>query len=74
MISYNQNLDYFSFAGGKSLHQLRQLFFRMKDEIFAKGLIPGTGYDTIALEKILQEELGANTRMSDVRYPRYAVY
>lgn len=45
----------------------------MKDEIFAKGLIPGTGYDTIALEKILQEELGENTRMSDVRYPRYAM-
>ena len=57
-------------AGGKSLSELRQLYFRIKDEIFAKGRY-GFGWDSDAYEAILQEYLDPNIMLTDVKYPRY---
>ena len=57
----------------KSLAQVRKLFFRIKDEVFAnKGI--GFGYNTKVLEKLLQDELGMEKRMCDVQHPKYVYY
>ena len=54
--------------GKKSLRELRQLYFRLKDEVFGSGRL-GLGYDTSKLEEILKSEFG-DMKMSDVQYPR----
>lgn len=58
--------------GNKSIAQLRQLYFRMKDEIFShpRG---GVTFDTDALEKILKEELTDYKCMDDESYPRVLI-
>ena len=53
-----------------SLDHLRQLYFRLKEDVFAQGGIR-YGYDTNALEKIIKDELGTDLNMNDVTYPRY---
>jgi len=53
----------------KSLNELRQLYFKLKDEVFGKSRA-SVAYNTEALERILKKELG-DQRMSDVKYPRY---
>ena len=58
-----------SFAGGKSLRELRQLYFRIKDEIFAKGRY-GFGWDSDAYEEILQQYLDPKIKLMDVTHPR----
>ena len=55
-------------AAKKSLSELRQLYFRMKDEIFGNARA-GMAYNTEALEKILKDEMG-EVSMNDVQYPR----
>lgn len=52
----------------RSLPQLRQLYFRMKDKVFKNERL-GFSYNTDALEEILQEEFGEIT-MSEVEFPR----
>lgn len=52
------------------LFQLRNLYFRLKEEVFSKGRV-GFCYDTVRLEELLKESLGADIRMGDVKYPRY---
>lgn len=55
---------------GMSIAHLRKLFFKLKDDVFSnKGL--GFGYNTKFLEKLLQEELGMEQRMCDIRHPKY---
>ena len=56
-------------TGGKSLSELRQLYFKMKDEIFAKGRY-GYGWDSIAYEEILQKYLDPKMKLTDVKHPR----
>ena len=55
----------------KSLYELRQLYFKLKDEVFGKSR-KSVAYNTEALERILKKELG-DQRMSDVKYPRYMI-
>lgn len=50
-------------ALGNSASQCRQIYFRLKDKVFA-GSRP---YDSEPLEKFLQKEFGQNTRLCDVR-------
>ncbi len=52
-----------------SISQLRNLFFQLKEEVFSKGRV-GFCYDTAKLEEMLKEELGTDTRMSDVKHPK----
>ncbi|XP_076038338.1 calcium-independent phospholipase A2 VIA [Oratosquilla oratoria] len=54
---------------GKSTRYMQGLYFRMKDAVF-KGTRP---YDEKPLEKILMEELGEHTVMSELRGPKVVV-
>ncbi|XP_067128398.1 85/88 kDa calcium-independent phospholipase A2 [Centruroides vittatus] len=56
-------------AIGKSISECRCLYFRLKDKVFV-GARP---YVSENLEKFLQSELGENTRMSEIKYPRVMV-
>ncbi len=53
-----------------SLNELRRLYFRIKDEVFASKIVKIGGYNTKALEKLLQEELGTELKMSDIQKPK----
>jgi len=55
--------------GGKSLAQLRQLYFRLKEQVFSRSRM-GYAYNSKALEELLKEELGTELRMCDVNYPK----
>ncbi|XP_010782058.1 85/88 kDa calcium-independent phospholipase A2-like, partial [Notothenia coriiceps] len=52
---------------GKSMEYLQCLYFRMKEQVF-RGSRP---YESAPLEDFLKKEFGENTKMADVRYPRY---
>ena len=54
----------------KSIGQLRQLYFRMKDEIFGKMRHGGMSYNTLGLEKLLREEFTEHMCMDDESYPK----
>ena len=60
-------------VAGKSLKEMRQLYFKMKDQVFSNDRF-GFGYNTEVLEKLLIEEFGTELRMSDVTFPRYMLY
>jgi len=66
---HNSNQSHFTVAK-KTLCQLRQLYFKLKDEVFSNDRI-GFAYNTEALEKLLKEELGMDMTMNDVKFPRY---
>ena len=51
-----------------TLTRLRQLFVRLKDEIFSKSRVGG--YNSKALEDLLKKELGCDMKMSDKTYPK----
>ena len=59
--------------GKKSTLQLRQLYFRMKDEIFGQTRHGGVSFNTEGLERVLKEEFTEHTCMDDESYPRYGV-
>jgi hypothetical protein len=61
---------FFLTAGKKSLREIFQLYFRMKDRIFSKPRI-GFGFNTDVLEEILQECLDLDVKMTDVTHPKY---
>ena len=67
--SFLSMLLFYSCAGGKSLSDLRQLYFRIKDEIFAKGRY-GFAWDSDAYEEILQQYLDPKIMMMDVTHPK----
>ncbi|MEQ2205454.1 85/88 kDa calcium-independent phospholipase A2, partial [Xenoophorus captivus] len=52
---------------GKSMEYLRCLYFRMKEQVF-KGSRP---YESAPLEDFLKKEFGENTKMTDIRFPRF---
>ena len=54
----------------KSITQLRQLYFKMKDEIFGKARLGGISFNTLGLEKLLKEEFTEHVCMDDESYPR----
>ena len=57
------------YTAKRSLAQLRQLYFKMKDKVFGTDRL-GFGYNTRALEGILMEEFGPTMKMTDVEFPR----
>ena len=61
--------SYFILSAKKSLAQLRQLYFKMKDKVFGNDRF-GFGYDTEALEQILKDEFGSTMTLSDVDFPK----
>ena len=69
-ILYSYNNQFHFTVAKKTLCQLRQLYFKLKDEVFSNDRI-GFAYNTEALEKLLKEELGMDMTMNDVKFPRY---
>ena len=62
---------YINDAAKKSLTQLRQMYFRIKDEVFGK--VKGAmSFNTVGLEKILKKEFTETRCMDDETYPRSA--
>lgn len=61
----------FLHSAKKSTAQLRQLYFRMKDEIFGKARYGGMSFNTQGLERLLKEEFTETKCMDDESYPRY---
>ena len=56
-------------TAGKSLLEIRQWYFKMKEEVFSSPRA-GLPFNTRALEKLLQDELGTEMCMSDVKQPK----
>lgn len=56
-------------AAKKSLAQLRQLYFRMRDEVFGKAR-GAMSFNTAGLERIFKEEFTETRCMDDESYPR----
>ncbi|CAH1738202.1 unnamed protein product [Aphis gossypii] len=56
-------------ACGKSLHECLCLYFKLKQLVF-QGSKP---YQSEVLENMLQETLGVNTYMSDIKHPKILV-
>lgn len=57
-------------TANKSLAELRQLYFKMKDRVFGSDRF-GFAYNTEALEKLLKEEFGTSMRLGSVTTPKY---
>lgn len=53
----------------KSLKELRQLCFQLKDDVFASPKF-GIAYNTESLEELLKKYLGTEMKMSDVKHPK----
>ena len=56
-------------VGKLSLTELRRLFFKLKEDVFSNPKL-GIAYNTDTLETILQNELGTDIKMSDVKHPK----
>ncbi len=56
-------------AAGKTLSEMRQIYFRVKDEIYAHPRA-GFAFNTKGLERILLEVLGDTSCMNDVKTPK----
>ena len=56
-------------TAGKSLLEIRQLYFKMREEVFSSPRA-GFAFNTKALEKLLQDELGTEMCMGDVKRPK----
>ena len=56
-----------------SLQHLRQLYFKLKEQVFAQSRMGGYACNTRALEQLLKEELGTELTMSDVSHPKYVL-
>lgn len=57
------------FTAKRSLAQLRQLYFKMKDKVFGTDRL-GFAYNTQALELLLKEEFGTTMIMTDIEFPK----
>ena len=53
----------------KSLWELRQMYLKLKDEVFASPKF-GVVFNTEALERLLKETLGVTMKMGDVTHPK----
>lgn len=64
---------FLSFLGGRTLDEMKRMFFELKDNVFKKQskLIP-TACDTDALEELLKKNLGEHIKMRSVTKPKWA--
>ena len=53
----------------KSLRELRQMYLKLKDEVFASPKF-GVAFNTEALEHLLKDALGTKMTMRDVTHPK----
>ena len=70
---YNTNHSHFIpmniIIGRKTLLELRQLYFKLRERIFAESR-GGFACNSIALEELLKEELGIKLTMNDIQHPK----
>lgn len=57
------------FAGKKSLKELQQMCFKLKDEVFSKPRA-GFAFNTKAMEKMILDQFGEHMTMNDVKRPK----
>lgn len=57
-------------AAKKSLQELKQLFFRLKDDVFGTAKMFGYGCNTGKLADILKSYFGEDMKMTDVTEPK----
>ena len=55
----------------KSMKELQQVGFRIRDEVFAKAKFQ-VGFNSSKLENIYRDAFGEDLTMDAVKYPRYA--
>ena len=60
----------FIFVAKKSLQDLKQLFFKLKDDVFGTAKMNGFGCNTSKLTEILKSYFGDTMKMSDIIEPR----
>lgn len=57
-------------AAKKSLQELKQLFFRLKDDVFGTAKMLGYGCNTSKFADILRSYFGEEMKMTDVTEPK----
>lgn len=62
-------LCYLLLAAKKSLAELRQLYFRMKEKVFGSDRF-GFAYNTENLEELLKDVFGTTMTMADEELPK----
>lgn len=67
---YELHLNSIILEAKKNLSELRQLYFKIRDQVFSAGRL-GMGYNTEVFERVLKEEFGTEALMSDISHPRY---
>lgn len=63
-------LNVIVFPGKKSLQEIFQLYFMIKDRIFSKPKIASFGFSSDVFEEILKEHLDPDITMKDVTHPK----
>ena len=64
---------FFLTIANKSLRELRQLYLKLKNEVFASPKF-GVVFNTEALERLLKDTFGEDLKMKDVAHPKWAIY
>ena len=59
------------YSAKKSLHQLKQLYFELKEDVFSSGNKYGYGFDTKKKEQVLLRYFDPEIKMTDVTEPKY---
>lgn len=54
----------------KSLHQLKQLYLELKEDVFGSGNKYGYGFDTCKMEEVLRRNFGTDMKMNSVTEPK----
>ena len=59
------------YSAKKSLHQLKQLYFELKEDVFSSGNRYGYGFDTKKKEQVLLRYFDPEMKMTDITEPKY---
>ena len=60
-------------AARKSLHQLKQLYFELKEDVFSSGNKYGYGFDTKKKEQVLLRYFDPEMKMTAITEPKYVI-
>ena len=66
----SQVVHLYFYAARKSLHQLKQLYFELKEEVFSSGNKYGYGFDTKKKERVLLRYFDPEMKMTAIMEPK----